>query len=138
MAKHVVVADFGVGKGKGLHVNPTRDGGTRWEVPYGKLLKAAKDSGIEVYVQRIEAGQTLRMKAGNKVLGEFLRSYKPAKQESVKVEKPASTQATTPRRRTRKPAQDFELQLANEQVQARKTGDWSAVEALVNSKHQIA
>lgn len=117
-SKQVVVADFGVAGG--VQLNPKDDGGTRWTVPYAKALKLAQDTGIDVYVQRIKKGKTLRMKPNNKVLVPALKAFKPAKAQASKPDH-------TPRK-------TVELTLDVAREYARKTGDWSKVEAILDAR----
>jgi hypothetical protein len=131
MAKQVTVVDLGVAGGVQVNPKDSVTGGTRWTVPYAKALKAAQGTGIDVYVNRLKAGKTLRMKPNNKALVPFLRSFRPSTDTQVQ-EQPKAARKT--RKTSRKATQQVELTLEQARDHAKATGDWSKVEAILDRK----
>ncbi len=128
-AKTITVVDGGV-RG-GVQVNPRpSDKGVRFEVPFAKALKAAQDSGVDVYVKNLKAGKRISMKPNNKCFVPFLRTFKA--QDTPQVEQPKAESKPAPRksRKGSTPRKSLEDRI----VAARKAGDMELLTKLVDQK----
>ena len=78
--KQIVVVEKGV---EGIVLNPSakdRKNGVKAEysVPFKPVMKAARKTGIDRYIEQLENGKRLGMRGNNKVLAPVVRGLKPA------------------------------------------------------------
>ena len=109
--KQVVVVEMPKFGGLVLNAQPSDLAeGKGYTVPFGKAMKAAKATGIDNYVVRLENGKRIGLKPNNKVLAPSIRkAYKPMEQPKAakpgtEVNKPKAAKNPKGSRKARKAA----------------------------------